>query len=182
MTRALQRITTEYIDVEDRIRLAGESADAAPVVAWLTRRLLQRVLPPLLGWLEKHGIGPAAAPVCAEGAGRLADAARADFLQSFAQQAARAELPLQAPVPAAAGGAAWLVLSVRIDQAEQRVGLTFCGADGQEADLLLTALPLRQWLNILFDACAKAEWDLDVWPGWLDEGARATGAGATLLH
>ena len=68
-----ERITTQYIDFEDRIRLAGEVGNAAPVVIWLTRRLLQRLLPALLQWLERQG----------------ADKQRAEVLQSFAQQAAR---------------------------------------------------------------------------------------------
>ena len=45
MTHTLDRITTEYIDTEDRIRLSGQCADGAAVVVqtasveviWLTR-------------------------------------------------------------------------------------------------------------------------------------------------
>lgn len=35
---ALERITTEYIETEDRIRLTGEAAGGVPVVIWLPLR------------------------------------------------------------------------------------------------------------------------------------------------
>jgi len=41
MTSNLDRITTEYIDAEDRLRLSGKYADGAAVVIWLTQRLIR---------------------------------------------------------------------------------------------------------------------------------------------
>ena len=161
-----ERITTEYIDLEDRIRLAGEVENVAPVVIWLTRRLLQRLLPALLQWLERQDD---ATP-------------RAEVLQSFAQQAARAELTPQAPVRAVAGCAAWLAQSVDITQSEQIISLTFRGADGQDAALILAAKPLRQWLGIVHDAYLKADWPLNVWPGWIRESTLAAGQQSVVLH
>jgi len=43
MTNTLDRITTKYIDTEDRLRLSGQYADGAAVVIWLTRRLTQQI-------------------------------------------------------------------------------------------------------------------------------------------
>lgn len=167
MMQSLQRITTEYIVHEDRVRLSGEvEKNAAPVVVWLTQRLLQRLLPALLQWLDRQG---AATP-------------RAEILQSFAQQAARAELAPQAPVRAGAGSTVWLALSVDIAQTEQAVSLTFRGADGQEATLKLEAKPLRQWLSILHDVYIKAEWPLEVWPEWLRESVIPARQQAVVLH
>jgi hypothetical protein len=162
----LERITTEYIDFEDRIRLSGEVGNAAPVVVWLTRRLLQRLLPVLLQRLELPG----------------ADAPLAEVLHGFAQQAARAELAPQAPVRAGAGSTVWLAMSVDIVQLEQTVSLTFRGADGQKAILTLAAKPLRQWLSILHDAYIKAEWPLGVWPEWLRECVLPAKEQVVVLH
>lgn len=146
----LERITTEYVESEDRIRLSGEAASGAPVVIWLTQRLLQRLLPVLLPLLD----------------GRR-DSHYAEIMQGFAQQAARAELKPQAPVKAEAGRVAWLALAVDIAPAEQAVTLIFRSADGQAASLMLGALPLRQWLGILHDFYVKAEWSLAEWPEWI---------------
>ena len=38
---ALDRITTEYLDTEDRLQLSRQYADGAAVVIWLTQRLIQ---------------------------------------------------------------------------------------------------------------------------------------------
>ena len=55
----LTRITTRYVALEDRIRLAGEVEGAGMVSIWLTRRLLQRLLPKLLRGLEPAPANPA---------------------------------------------------------------------------------------------------------------------------
>lgn len=166
MTHALLRITTQYIDVEDRVRLAGEAAPGAEAqVIWLTQRVFQRLLPVLLKWLEGQG----------------ADTVRAEVLHSFAQQAARADLAPQAPVRADAGSAAWLAVSVDIAKSERSVSLTFRGGDAQHASLTLETKPLRQWLGIVHDAYLKAEWPLDVWPVWIRESLRPQ-AQRAMLH
>ena len=40
MGAVLQRVTTAYLENEDRLRLTGELADGDTVVCWLTQRLL----------------------------------------------------------------------------------------------------------------------------------------------
>ena len=85
----LERVTTRYSVAQDRICLAGELPGGSPVVLWLTQRLLRRLLPPLLAWLQEQG-GAAHAV--------MGSALYADALQGFAQQAARAQLQPQAPV------------------------------------------------------------------------------------
>ena len=83
----LQRITTEYLDTEDRIRLCAESAPNQTVVLWLTQRLLHRLVPHTLGWIEQQmGVS-----------GGIGSDVRADVVNSFAQQAALALLEPQPP-------------------------------------------------------------------------------------
>ena len=167
MTQVLERITTEYIDSEDRLRLSGEMGNDVPVVIWLTQRLLQRLVPMLLRWLENQN----------------ADLPHAEILQGFAQQAAKAELAPLAPVLACPDSAAWLVLSVDIVQSEQAVSLTFYGADGQDAvSLMLAATPLRQWLSIVYELYLKAEWPIEIWPGWLRESTSPVEPGQAKLQ
>lgn len=172
MNPILQRITTEYVADEDRIRLAGEGADGATVVIWLTQRLLQRLLPVLLQWLEQQG-----APQEVHGSHTL----HAELLQGFAQQAARAELAPQAPVQPNAGSTAWLAHAVDIGHAAQAVNLTFRSTDGARAALLLSDKQLRQWLGILSDATLKAEWPPGAWPQWLRD-STPPARGQMVLH
>ena len=156
----LQRITTQFVATEDRIRLAGEDAAADAVVLWLTQRLLNRLVAHLCAWLEQT------TPVDTH---RYAAAAQAELIQSFAQQAALAALEPQPPVESKGQGSTWLVHSVDIASGDHGVMLTFKGAEegGPCATLTLQNQPLRQWLKILHDQYQKAEWALTVWPEWM---------------
>lgn len=159
MSTELERITTEYVPDEDRIRLVGEVGDGTTVVIWLTQRLLQRLLAVLLQRLEQQS----------------AHTLHAELLQGFAQQAARAELTSQAPVQADDGNAPWLAHAVDIGQSDLGVSLTFKSADGASASLLLSDQHLRQWLNIVNDVTLLAQWPQDVWPQWLRDSAAPAG-------
>ena len=49
----LQKVTVEYDENEDRIRLAGEGADGVRAVLWVSQRLLRRLVPVLVNWIGK---------------------------------------------------------------------------------------------------------------------------------
>lgn len=153
----LKRITTEMHDLEDRLQLIGELGTGEPVVLWMTQRLVKRLVPHLLTWLQP------AAP-----AGKTA--AVADYhtaaVQSFAQQAAIAQLPEQPAVQATQQNSAWLIETIDVARTEEIIALTFKSSD-QQATLLMAPQPLRQWLAILHDQCRKGEWVLDIWPEWI---------------
>ena len=170
----LERVTTRYSVAQDRICLAGQLPGGSPVVLWLTQRLLRRLLPPLLAWLQEQG-GAAHAV--------MGPALYADALQGFAQQAARAQLQPQAPVQVPEGSRSCLVEGVDMGRSPEMVRLVFRDAQGAVAAMVRQAQPLRQWLGILFDAWQQGEWPLEVWPDWLRESvpARADSAGG-LVH
>jgi hypothetical protein len=154
-----QRITTEYIELEDRLRLSGELASGDTVVLWLTQRLVNRLVPHLTAWLDRR-VAPASSIPSVQ-------AAHQDIVQGFAQQAARAQLAPEPPVRVASPTASWRVDSVDIAQREDAVVLTFKGEAQASATLTLAAQPLRQWLGIVFEQCLRGEWPTAVWPGWL---------------
>lgn len=151
MTGTLQRITTEYIEAEDRIRLAGEAGEKT-VVLWLTQRLLNRLIPHLCQWLDQR-VG--ATPLM-------------EVKQEFAQQKARAELEPQPPVRAEPDVQDVLIHSLDLKTANAGMGLQFKDEDGKViASLQLQPKPLRQWLNIVYDQYRKAQWPTEVWPAWV---------------
>jgi hypothetical protein len=162
----LERFTTEYVAVEDRICLLargrGDEPTAQPVQRiWLTARLLRQLLPTLLEGLERP---------------RPGRDARGQAIQQFAQQAARATQPVLPAValPAAAEQAAsWVACVVHMSRTPQMVHLTFKGPASEEALLALAPGLLRQWLNILHDQWSRAGWPGDVWPAWMKTGADA---------
>lgn len=166
--KTLQRLTTEYIDAEDRIRLAGEDSQGQTVVLWLTQRLLNRLVPHLCQWLDQ----------------RVGATPLTEVRQAFAQQKARAELALQPPVRTEPDVQGMLIHSVDLKTSNAGMGLQFKDADGNVvASLQLQPRPLRQWLNIVFDQYRKAQWPTAVWPAWVAEAKpQETPARAAVLH
>ena len=148
----LKRLTTEYVDVEDRIRLSGEAPDGSTVVMWLTQRFLNRLVPRLAEWLERQ----------------TATQPRGEVLQEFAQQAAVAALAPQAPVVAAKPERTLLVRALDVTTTKERVRFGFKASEqGEvEAGIGFDAQGLRQWLGIVQLQYRRAEWPTSAWPEW----------------
>lgn len=163
MSFSLQRMTTQYVELEDRVRIDGESAEGQILVLWLTQRLLNRLVPYLCQWLERQMASTLA----------LADfkeqAERQEMMQSFAQQAARAQLESSAPVLAQSPLASWRVGSLDITAGDAILTLIFKGDAGETAQLTLPVQELRQWLAIVCDQYVRGSWSMDLWPRWMLE-------------
>ncbi len=162
----LQRITTEYLIEEDRLRLAGATPADVALAIWLTRRLLQRLLPELFKWLEQQG-------------GKLP---QTEALQSFATHSAKAQMKPQPPVKLDSSVQPWLATSVDMARSSQALRLVFKGAAGQQAGLTTSPKVLRQWLLIVQQQCIKAQWPFDFWPDWMTENAVGAPPSKVVLH
>lgn len=162
----LERLTTTYDEAEDRIRVLGEVAQGEPQLIWLTRRLLDRLLPVLCQLLEKTAPARVDAPVW----------------QEFAQAAARADLQPQAPVQGAGTQGGWVALAVDLNHDDTLIALNIRGGQGESAELTLEYKVMRQWLNVVSDLYLKAEWALDAWPGWMRPEAHVVQTAAPLMH
>jgi hypothetical protein len=169
MIAAISRLTTDYVDTEDRLRLSGDIAGGAPVAMWMTQRLALRLLPQLLQWLDSQ-IGAATAQG-SEGRRSAAPEIQKQVVHGFAQEAALADLTPQARVQAAASEG-WLIQSVDIARSDERVALVFRTADGRAAGLGVTAHELRQWLAIMRGVWLAAGWPDTPWPEWMKGEAR----------
>jgi hypothetical protein len=160
----LQRLTTQFVDNEDRIRLSGENADGEVQVLWLTRRLLDRLVPVLCEQL-------------APGADT-----HAGLLSSFKQEAAQSQLAPQEPVQATSAGTEALVTRIDMVRVEHGLRLTFFAQDSEAAAIVMPELSLRQWLAILRDQFRIAGWPENVWPAWTDPGATPDADAAPRWH
>ena len=179
----LQRITSIYSDVEDRFRITGEVSDESTRCLWLTQRLLLRLVPHILEWLNEIAR--------AEGKG---DLGQAELMQNVAQQAAKARLEPQAAVPvptmpdpnaaiettpgAATAGqqeAIWLVEEVDISKSTNGIlTLTFKHESANGVQLAMAPIELRQWLIILHSQWLQAGWPAAIWPEWVDTSPKAS--------
>jgi hypothetical protein len=162
----LQRITTQYVATEDRLRLSGETADGLTVVLWLTQRLMNLLAPQLTGWLERQ------------------DATGGEALQEFAQQAAEASLAAQPPVQATSPETEWRLITVDIVQGPEGVTLILKSDDDiARARLPMPTHALRQWLGIVRNQYVLGAWPTTAWPAWMDETQAASTAPApAVLH
>jgi len=160
-----QRFTTEYIDHEDRCRMSASLPEEAVAVMWLTRRLLDRLVSHLAGWLEQE----------------TAQAPMPEVQQTFAQQAAvashqeQSQTVQQTPVLAQQAQVVheWLVTAVDVTPLEQGISLRLRGADPQAVVVLgMPPVMLRQWLGIVHGQYVRAQWPLDCWPAWMNEAAQ----------
>jgi hypothetical protein len=154
MVAHLKRVTISYNSVQDRVSVAGESDAGPTVVTWLTQRLLLRVVPALLDKLDKE-------------VARNVPAVASQAIQSFAQEAARAALPVQAPVAQEGNEQSWLVSSVDISTAADRTIIDLRGRGGECARLAMNAQELRQCLSILHQSWTAGGWPAAVWPDWV---------------
>jgi hypothetical protein len=167
----LTRLTTEFVPIEDRIRITGESGpDNTTITLWLTQRLANQLVPHLCAWLEN----------------KTGSDMRGEIMQNFAQQAALAAMEPQPPVQASEEGISGLVRSMNIQTGDEGVRLIFGQTDErreEDATLTLQTQALRQWLGIVHSQYLKGGWPLTVWPDWIRD-AKATEAvrAASALH
>jgi hypothetical protein len=187
----LQRITSIYSDVEDRFRITGEVSAESTRCLWLTQRLLLRLVPHILEWLNEIAR--------AEGKG---DLGQAELMQDFAQQAAKARLEPQAAVPvptmpdpnaaiettpgAATAGqqeAIWLVKEVDLSKSTNGIlTLTFKHESPNGVQRAMAPIELRQWLIILHSQWLQAGWPAAIWPEWVDTSPKASDQAVKELH
>lgn len=161
---SLEKITTIYVELEDRFSITAEAYDKSTVRIWISQRLLLRLLPHMLEWLKKS-----------EDSIRTSNAISQELINEFAQQEAHTELKPQQPVKLENKSTdarkisenSWLVNKVDIRSSEQVMELKFGCGEKNSAQLLLNKLHARQWLIILHAEWIKSEWAPHIWPAWL---------------
>lgn len=157
----VRRFTTRYVAQEDRIRLSVELASDAVQIYWLTRRLLNLLVPRLLERLDQS---PST---------RAAPRVQAQVAQKFSQQAAVSSLQKQkdvAPRAAQAGTApvvSVVVTSLDIRHTKGGVVLDLKGGADVLQSLPFGENELRQWLNVVFRQYEAGGWHETFWPAWL---------------
>lgn len=145
----IQKITTSFVEEEDRIRLVGENADGETLIIWLSRRLMNRLIPVVF-----NKINVANQPVLA-----------AKLIQEFAQHAAVSSIPKAAPIIPNTESIEWLASSIDIADTATHLNLSIKN-ETELAVLSLEITQVRQWLAIVHHAYIKAAWDDQIWPDW----------------
>lgn len=179
----LKRVTLNFSEQEDRVRLVGERSGQGVEVLWLSQRLLRRLVPALLRWLDEQvGVAGRVASSAGTTVARKASLPRPEVLNEFAQQSARAQLKAEPAVKPGEDCTSWLVISLNLTMGTEALRVTFCGAGQERAAIELQIRQLRQWLNILYDVWRRAEWSMDVWPDWMELKTPSSAGTQPVLH
>ena len=141
----LTRITTIYVEIEDRIGLVGEDEIGEHQKLWLTQRLLNHLVEKLLDWLPQTH----------------------DGIQEIAQQVAQSKHEPEHPVIANSECLNWLVNEITIESSKGVMGLLFKSDKCEYVAIVrFNEISLRQWLDILFRQYQHAGWISVDWPSW----------------
>ena len=159
---AVQTFTARYDPIEDRICLNAVDASGAKQAIYLTRRLMDQIIPVVAKHLEEKT--PKGVP--------------ADVVQSMTQervrQARKAEQPAE-PVLMDLETPRWLCTTIQMSKQPSGLAVTLTGDATCKAQIPLADLHLRTVLDIFRNTYAKACWDMRVFPEWL--GSEQSGAG-----
>ena len=166
---AINRLTTQFVDLEDRIQVRGATATGKAVTLWLPQRLLNRVILPLCKRLDPtEGKDPVA-----------------EVKNSFAQQVAVQSMTPQPAVQPKPNADAFTIRSISIRARTSATDVIFddrVEQDGSRFSITLDDQQLRQWLSILHAQYVKAEWSLHAWPDWVEKAKRAIGQQPLLMQ
>ena len=172
--RKLTRITSEYVDVEDRIRITALTEDNTTIGLWFTLRLMDRIVNHCLSLLEKH------CPEITKAA--ITDKKSRANIQGFVQQSAQQELQQEEAVSLSESSPDYLVREVDIKFIAEGAILIFKKEETENFELHLNNQQLRQWLGIIFALWKNADWPLSSWPDWMIGSGKESHMAETSVH
>jgi hypothetical protein len=159
----LRRVTLDYSPDEDRMKLTGLTQEGMLVVAWLSLRLLGRIVPHLLTRYETI-----AAPVSSNAAS----------LQQLNQSEVSVD---EEPVVSGHDTPSFLVGAADINQGTETIVLTLRGGI-DEVRFAIPAPKIAPWLSGLKNLYQVADWPMDIWQGADQILLSSEGGGSITLH
>ena len=155
------RFTTEYVSIEDRIRLSLARRDESVRILWLTRPLLNKLVVQLVERVDVTGASDAAMN------GSLKSDAQKRFIQEAAEASLKPQKPVRVGTTTRQAGVAMLITSIRLREAQGMLTAEFKGGSQVLETVLFTSEALRQWLGVLYKCYGNAGWGGDFWPAWI---------------
>ena len=162
--RALFRIQTftgRYDPLEDRLRLDAVDAQGGKQAIFLTRRLMDRVIPVLVSHLE----------------GKTPEGVPADLAQGMSQSRARQARQTGEATPAIAADPetpSWLCRTMHFQKADHGLNVIFTDDTQTNAVMPMVEANMRAVLDIFLDLYTKAGWPTEPFPEWIKREATLT--------
>ena len=146
--------------MEDRVVMDSSDKNEKVERLWLSRRLLDRLIPNLTDQLEV----------------KSSNEIPTELEQSLAQEKAELDKQESEAVKIKIKNPSWLVTSIQIRRSESNFQLVFLGDNTEVSNITknqakfdLATTNLRQWLNAVYRIYLKAEWETKAFPPWLKE-------------
>lgn len=171
---SLKRITIEYSEREDRIRLAGLTDNNQTIGLWLTMRLMSRLINHCLNLVEKNTPELEKTPATNQQSRKT--------VQKFIQQSAEQQLVDETAVKLANNSPNNLIVEIDIKNDSKGVAITFKDELNSNYETYLSSQQLRQWLGMLHMIWQKTEWPNLVWPDWMSNSPAETAPSLTSIH
>ena len=150
----IKTFTGRYIPVEDRLRLDAVDVDGNKQSLFMTRRLVDRIIPVMVEHLE----------------GQTPEGMPSDLVQEMHQDRARqihAEGGSEAPVAVEPEFVPWLCRTVHFTKNGPSLSVVFTDDTHIEARMPMSAENLRVVLDIFRTLYTSAEWGLQAFPDWM---------------
>ena len=151
-------VTMNFEPLEDRIAMNSSDKKGRVQRLWLSRRLLDRLIPTLANQLEMNSDSQITA----------------EFEQSFAQEKAEIDKKKLKAVKVEAENPSWLVTTIHVGRNKNDFQLLFIGqsttnkvSSPKQAKFDLVIENLRRWLNALYKIYIKADWETKAFPLWI---------------
>lgn len=157
----IKTFTGRYIPVEDRLRLDAVDVDGNKQSLFMTRRLVDRIIPVMVEHLE----------------GQTPEGMPSDLVQEMQQDRARqvhVAGGFEAPVHVEPECASLLCRTVHLTKTGSSLVVVFTDDTHIEAKMLMTAENLRVVLDIFKTLYTCAEWGIEAFPGWIRKKALDT--------
>ena len=159
----IKTVTMKFDPLEDRIIMDCCDKSKKTQRLWLTRRLLDRLIPSLTDQLEVNSINKISK----------------ELEQSFAQEKAEKNKPKTETVHLKKNNPSWLVTSIKVEKDDRKFKLVFIDQRNLDnknnyksinnAQFILAISNLRQWLNAFYKIYKKALWDTEIFPNWMKD-------------
>ena len=159
----IKTVTMKFDPLEDRLKMDCSDNYKNTQRLWLTKRLLDRLVPSVANQLEAKSTNKISI----------------ELEQSFEQEKAEITKTKAKSVKLMKNNPTWLVSSVKVTKSKHNFKFLFIEEQKIDIDKKITyqnraefdlAIPnLRQWLNALFKIYKKAEWDTNFFPNWIKD-------------
>lgn len=153
--------TARYDAIEDRLRLDAVDAQGGKQAIFLTRRLVDRVIPVLVSHLE----------------GKTPDGVPAELAQGMSQSRARQVRQAGETTQAVIADnetPTWLCRTIHLQKAAYGLNVIFTDDTRIDTIMPMVEANLRAVLDIFLDLYTKANWPTEPFPEWMKPEATLT--------